>query len=149
MRNAGATYEKIAEQMGYSVGSAQKDVFRAIRETVRVPTEAMLDRQRAIINDLIRVNYQTAIDRNHPRQFEAQAKLLECLKHEAQLWSLYAPAKVQVGITAGEFAQQAVDLLKATGSGPLVELVRAAPEVLDVEPEEPGSWSNLGELSGS
>jgi len=95
---------------------------------------------------MIRTNYPLAIDKTAPRCFEAQQKILECLAHEAKLTGLYAPARVNVGIGEEEFGRQAAELLKVTGPGPLLELVRAAPTVDAevVEPVEEGEpWSNL------
>jgi hypothetical protein len=63
------------------------------------------------------------------------------------LFGLDAPQRLAVGISETEFAQQAVELLKVTGPGPLLELVRAAPidgEVIaEAGESEPDGWSNI------
>jgi hypothetical protein len=146
MRNAGATFQRIGDQLGISEQMARNDVSRAIKEWVRVPAEQMVDRQRAILNDIVRVEYSAAMDPSSPRHYQAQAKILEALEHEAKLHGLYAPQKVSLGISEQEFARQAAELLKVTGPAPLLEL--AATEVVEAEvveavedDEEP--WSNL------
>lgn len=146
MRTAGATWEEIAVKYGYTETQARNDVMRCVRESVRVPAEQLLDRQRAIINDVIRVEYPAALDPSSPRHYEAQAKLLEFLQHEAKLTGMYAPTRVNVGISEEEFTRQAAELLAVTGQGPLLELVRDSPVAADatvVEAEVDESWSNL------
>jgi len=154
MRNAGATFPKIADALGISEKVARTDVRKAIAEVVRVPVDQMVDRQRSILLDITRVNYPAAMGGDR----EAQAVLLRVLEHEAKLYGLYAPARVNVGISETEFASQAADLLKALGTEPLRELA-GVPEPLDAEvlpdtpapdddagderPDAPNAWSNL------
>ena len=132
MRNAGATYTRIAEQLNISEQMARNDVSRAIKEWVKVPAGEMVNRQRAILLDITRVEMPAALDPSSPRHYEAQSKILQVLEHEAKLFGLYAPAKVSLGITEQEFAAQAAELLKITGPGPLLELV-GRPGVVDAE----------------
>jgi hypothetical protein len=142
MRNAGASFEKIAETLQISEQQAHNDVTRAIKEWVKIPAEQMLDRQRAILNDLIRVEYPAAMNPQHPRHYEASRMIVDVLKHEANLYGLHAPTRVNLGISEQDFAKQAVELLKATGPGPLRELAGLAPlDAEVVEDDEP--WSNL------
>lgn len=118
LRNAGATYAKIAQTLQISQERARQDVNRAIKEVVKLPVDQMVDRQRAILLDITRRNYTAALDGDR----EAQGVIIRCLEHEAKLYGLYAPARVSIGISEAEFGQQAADLLKLVGTGPLAEL---------------------------
>lgn len=157
MRNAGSTYTAIAEQLGISEQQAKNDVSRAIREWVRIPAEQMVTRQRAIICDFIKTNYPIAMNRNAPDHYEAQAKILDCLAHEAKLFGLNRPVQVDLGISEEEFGRQAAALLRVTGRAPLLELVKSSQvesidgEVIDAVEDTEGQdgapeqerWSNL------
>lgn len=118
LRNAGATYARIAETLNITEIRARKDVQQAIKEVVRLPVDQMVDRQRAILLDITRRNYQAAMDGDR----EAQGVIIRCLEHEAKLYGLYAPARVAIGISEAEFGQQAADLLQLVGTAPLAEL---------------------------
>lgn len=134
MRNAGATFPKIAEALGVSEAVARKDVRKAIAEVVKLPVDQMVDRQRAILLDITRVNYPAAMSGDR----DAQAVLLRVLEHEAKLYGLYAPARVNVGISEQEFAAQAAELLSALGTEPLRELA-GVPPTIDAEVIPPPS----------
>lgn len=118
LRNAGATYPKIGEQLGTTEMQARRDVRAAIREVVELPTEEMVLRQRAVLLDITRVNYMAAMGGDK----DAQNMLIKCLEHEAKLYGLYAPARVNVGISETDFARQASELLAVVGDAPLREL---------------------------
>lgn len=146
MRNAGATFIRIAEQLGVSEKQARNDVRKAVQEVVQLPVDQMVERQRAILLNITRVNYPAAMSGDR----EAQAVLLRVLEHEAKLYGLYAPARVNIGISESEFALQAAELLQALGTEPLRELAGQPPlTVEEIEPDsgelgdEPNSWSNL------
>ena len=141
MRNAGATFTKIAEQLGVREHVARADVRKAIAEVVKLPVDQMVDRQRAILLDITRVNYPAAMAGDR----DAQATLLRVLEHEAKLYGLYAPARVNVGISEQEFAAQAAELLAALGTEPLRELAGEPPLDAEVipDPTTPEDWSNL------
>lgn len=145
MRNAGATYERIADQLGIPVHRVQSDVSYAIRNWVRVPAEQMVDRQRAIFLDILRVEYPAAMDPSSPRHYQALDRVLEVLRDERKLFGLDAPQKISLGISEQEFAERAAELLKVTGTRPLLELAGQQEDVVDaqvVEVEEE-RWSNL------
>ena len=129
LRNAGATYARIAETLQITEVRARKDVQQAIKEVVKLPVDQMVDRQRAILLDITRRNYQSAMDGDR----EAQSVIIRCLEHEAKLYGLYAPARVAVGISESEFGQHAADLLKLVGTGPLAELAGLPTEGLEIE----------------
>lgn len=154
MRNAGATWERVAQALGVSVGQAQKDVARAIKLWVRVPADQMVERQRAVLLDLMRVEYPAAMDPSSSRHYAAVDRVLEILRDERKLFGLDAPQKISLGISEEEFAARASELLAVTGDRPLRELAGQQLAIVDAEvvedpsvqavaeePEEP--WSNL------
>lgn len=137
MRNAGATYAKIAEQLGVSTVIVRKDVRLALREVVSETAEDMVARQRAILLDVTRANYPAALQGD----LGAQSAIVKCLEHEAKLFGLYAPTKVAVGVSDTEFASQAAELISALGLEPPRELIAA--DVIDVETETPVSATEI------
>ena len=155
MRNAGATIPRIAEQMGVTETTIRNDIRKAVQEVVRVPVDQMVDRQRAILLDITRVNYPAAMGGDR----EAQGVILRVLEHEAKLYGLYAPQRVTVGISEQEFAAKAAELLQVLGTAPLRELAgpshSAPPLEAEVVAEATGApvtapgapdeqtWSNL------
>lgn len=144
LRNAGATYPRIAEQLGVTEMRARKDVRKAILEVVKLPVDQMVDRQRAVLLDIQRVNYHQAMSGDR----DAQTMIIRCLEHEAKLYGLYAPARVNVGISESDFAQQAAELLAAVGTEPLRELAglragKTAPPSPPPTPERSSSGNDL------
>jgi hypothetical protein len=148
LRNKGTTYAQIACELDISEIMARRYVKAVIREIVEIPVDEMVSRQRSVMLDIVRTNYDDATDRRSADRFDAQGVILRCLEHEAKLYGLFAPTRVNLGVNADEFGRQAVDLLKVIGPEPLRELagittdaqVRAAldavaprPEVIDAE----------------
>jgi Sigma-70, region 4 len=145
------TFAQIAAELGVSEDTAANDVRRAIQEVVRVPAEQMVDRQRAILLELVRTDWPGAKNGD----LEKQAMILRFLQHESQLFGLNAPTRVAVGISAHEFGRCVAELLPLVGAAPLYELAGlpttgpSAQDVIDGEITEPGlpdgePWSNLG-----
>lgn len=163
LRNAGLTYAKIGDQQGTNAHTARNDVRVALREVLNDTAEDMLARQRSVLADLQRAHYPAALQGDR----DATTAVLKCLEHEAKLFGLFAPARVNVGVTDTEFAAQAVELITALGLQPMPELERTLikhepvieAEVVSTttpsreepdddphpEPEEaePDDWSNL------
>jgi predicted transcriptional regulator len=166
LRNAGATYARIGIELGVTEIRAREYVKVATREIVAIPVDQMVERQRAILLDITRVNYSPALKGDK----EAQGVILRALEHEAKLYGLYAPTRVNVGVSETEFARQAAELLAVIGPEPLKELAgvmhqqvaAASPaeaavdeaitdaEVISVEEDDPdiedddgADWSNL------
>lgn len=136
LRNGGATYKQIADRTGVSMQMARKDVQAALREFVRAPAEEMIAQQRAILHDLRRAHYPRALS-GDPDSTKA---VMACLEHEAKLFGLHAPARVNLGITDTEFAQEAVKLIAGLPRDAMADLHRQARtdaaehgEVLDAE----------------
>lgn len=120
LRNAGLTYAKIGDQQGTNAGIARNDVRMALREVLNDTAEDMLARQRSVLADLQRAHYPAALQGDR----DATTAVLKCLEHEAKLFGLYAPSRVNVGVTDTEFAAQAVELITALGLQPMPELER-------------------------
>lgn len=166
LRNAGMTYQAIADKLGISSGMVRRDIRMALREVVSETAEDMLARQRGILFDLQRQAYPAALNGDR----DAQAMILKTLDHEAKLFGLYAPTRVAVGVSDTEFAEQAAELISSLGLQPPKELRRAsdAPDTIDAEvvtpadagggepdgdadqlgaeppgPARPGNWSNI------
>ena len=129
LRNAGATYQRIADQLGVTVPTARKDVRLALREVINETAEDMLARQRSVLMDIQRSNYAAALQGDR----EAQTMVIRCLEHEAKLFGLYAPTRVAVGVSDTEFAEQAADLISSLGLEPPKELARAVRQATAVE----------------
>ncbi len=121
MRNAGATYARIADQMGLTTQTVRADVRKALREVINETAEDMLARQRSILLDLTRSNYAAALSGDR----DATGVILRVLEHEAKLFGLYAPTRVAVGVSDTEFAEQAAELIASLGLEPPRELARA------------------------
>lgn len=157
MRNAGATYKQIAEKMGISTTQVRKDIRLAYREVIAETAEDMIARQRSILFDIQRANYSAAVGGD----IDAQKAILSTLDHEAKLFGLYAPTRVNVGVSDVEFAEKAATLINSLGLEPPKELVNAIRnrpedidgEVVDVPVVEPApaasgpvaaeDWSNI------
>lgn len=143
MRNAGATYAKIAEQFGVSTLTVRKDVRLALREVVSETAEDMVARQRGILLDMTRANYPAALQGD----MAAQSAIVKCLEHEAKLFGLYAPTRVSVGVSDTEFAAQAAELIAALGLEPPKELRSA--DVIDADVVNSDPSDSLCETNGA
>lgn len=144
MRNAGATYQRIAAQLNITIPTARKDVRYALREVINETAEDMLARQRSVLLDIQRVNYPAALRGDK----EAQTMILKALDHEAKLFGLNAPTRVAVGVSDTEFAEQAAELIESLGLQPPQELKRAPePDIIDVHITDidppPDDWTNI------
>lgn len=107
MRNAGATYQRIADQLGISTVTARKDLQRAYREVLNDTPEDMLARQRSVLLDITRANYAAALQGDK----DAAMTIIKGLEQEAKLFGLYAPTRALIGVSDVEFAEQAAALI--------------------------------------
>ena len=124
MRNAGATLDAIAKKLGTSTYSVSRDIELSLLDIVREPAEHRIANQLAIINDLRKGNYLGAV-RGDKGSGDV---ILKTLDHEAKLLGLYAPTRVNVGVSDDDFATTMAALLG--------ELGRVAPEGLLPETRE-------------
>jgi hypothetical protein len=97
LRLVGLTFDRIAEQIGYTDGSAAYKAYqRAIARTVTQPAEELRDVELARLDSLWRVNYRNAMTG------DAKATLV-CLRiseRRARLLGMDAPIKTEMELTA-------------------------------------------------
>lgn len=131
LRNAGATYNQIAEKTGVSLPTARKDVAAALREIVAETAEDMIARQRAVLFDIQRANYAAAASGD----IDAARIILSTLEREARLFGLDAPTRVNVGVSDVEFAEKTALLITSLGLTPPKAILAALGEreVVDAE----------------
>ncbi len=118
MRHVGATYQAIAEQLGVSVPTAVRDVQAGLKEIMKEPAEEMIANQRVAIRDMRKALYVAMLGGDK----DAISSMLKALDHEAKLFGLYAPARVNVGVNDEEFALTAVKLMREIGITPPAQL---------------------------
>lgn len=129
MRNAGATWKSIADQVGVSVDTCVRDVQAALREILREPAEDMIANQRAMLHDMKRAVFVRAL-RGEDAAIDRMVKLFD---HEAKLFGLYAPARVNVGVSDEDFAATAVELMREIGVEPPSSMARPQQNVGEIE----------------
>ena len=112
MRNAGATFTKIADALGVSTATVRKDLTRAYRDVLADTPEEMMSRQRSILLDITRANYPAMLSGDK----DAAATILRALAQEAALFGLNAPTRVIAGVSDVEFAEQAAALISSIAS---------------------------------
>lgn len=95
---------------GYDERYAERDWRAAIKDVVRIPLDEMVDDQRARTMALIATYMPDAVD---PllKDKDAAKLVLDCETHEAKLFGLYAPTRVNVGVSDTEFGAQAAQLI--------------------------------------
>jgi len=131
LRNAGATYNQIAEKTGVSLPTARKDVAAALREIVAETAEDMIARQRAVLFDIQRANYAAAASGD----IDAARIILSTLEREARLFGLDAPTRVNVGVSDVEFAEKTALLITSLGLTPPKAILAALGERETVDAE--------------
>lgn len=122
LRNAGMTFTAIADKLQISTLQVRRDIRIALRDVIREPAEDMIARQRSVLFDLQRQAYPAALQGDN----ESRNFIIKLLEHEARLFGLYAPARVAIGVSDTEFAEQAAELIASLGLQPPRELRRAA-----------------------
>jgi hypothetical protein len=119
LRNMGATFTRIAAELGISASVARADVRLAYREVLNETTEDFVARQRSVLLDCQRGAYPLALQGDK----DAIMAIVRCLEQEAKLLGLYAPARMAVGISDVDFAEQAAELISKLGLTPPRELM--------------------------
>lgn len=114
MRNAGASLGDISKKMGVSYRTTQRDIEQGLKELLREPAEEMIANQRAILRDMRRALYVSMMGGDK----DAISSMMKTLDHEARLFGLYAPARVNVGVSDEEFALTAAKLMSEIGVTP-------------------------------
>jgi hypothetical protein len=129
-RQAGATFDQIAQRLGYSNESGARAAFRRAMERVRD------DAINSEMRDLHRQRLEIALKAIWPQilqgDFEAIKLMLKILERDAKLFGIDAPIKTEVEVTSYDG-----DLLRQRTR----EIVQAIREVA-------GQEDPLGERSG-
>lgn len=129
-RQAGATFDQIAQRLGYSNESGARAAFRRAME--RIKDDAINSEMR----DLHRQRLEIALKAIWPQilqgDFEAIKLMLKILERDAKLYGLDAPVKAEVEVTSydGNLLRQRTR-----------EIVQAVREIA-------GQEDSLGERSG-
>jgi hypothetical protein len=119
LRNMGCTFSVIAAELGVSATVARADVRVAYREVLNETTEDFVARQRSVLLDCQRGAYPLAMQGDK----DSIMAIVRCLEQEAKLLGLYAPARMAVGISDVDFAEQAAELISKLGLTPPKELM--------------------------
>jgi len=96
LREAGAKYSAIAEQLGYkSPASAYRAVVAGLKKTLQEPAEELRKLDEVRYDRLILALWQRALDGN----LEAYDRLLKAMRQRGALLGLNAPAQIEQTIT--------------------------------------------------
>lgn len=119
LRNAGGTFSQIAAQLGISATVVRADVRIALREVLAETIEDGVARQVSVLRDMQRGAYPGAMSGDK----DSIMAIVRCLEQEAKLKGFYAPARMAVGISDVDFAEQAAELITKLGLEPPRELM--------------------------
>lgn len=129
MRNQGYGLEHIAQECEVSISTSKRDITEALRTMVRLPIEDMVANHRAIVADIIKSNYPAMLVGDD----KAASVMLKTLDHEAKLFGLYAPARVNVGVNDEEFSKTVANLLREIGVDNLTDVPRMIEGTVEAE----------------
>lgn len=129
LRNAGVTYAKIAEQLGISTDTVARDITKGLREILHEPAEEMLGSQRSMLSDIRRANYVAMLGGD----LKAASMILRTMEHEAKLFGLYAPTRVNVDVSDEDFALTAARLMQEMGVTPPEAIAAALEQPVEAE----------------
>lgn len=122
LRNAGYTFAVIAAQLGISATVVRADVRLAMREVLSETVEEAVARQVSVLRDMQHGAYSGAMTGDK----DSIMAIVRCLEQEAKLKGLYAPARLAVGISDVDFAEQAAVLFEKLGQAVPKELMTNA-----------------------
>lgn len=125
LRAEGKTLAQIASELGISVPTASRDITTAIREICRPDAEEIIAVQRRIIDDIRSAVYAKATRGN----LGAIDRLIRTMEHEAKLFGIYAPARVDVGLDGVDFEARERELLAQIAASQ-AELSAQSPDAL-------------------
>lgn len=158
LRNSGRTFEEIVKAFANSGITVTKEMVSRdwkayLREITDEDRERMVAQQRAILMDFRRTNYMDAVNTDPDRieeRLAAQKEIRAAMDHEAKLFGLYSPQKVQLGISDTEFAEETARLISSLGLEPPKELLKdSARNVIDAEIIEPGETAEAVERAAT
>lgn len=119
LRNAGYTFAVIAAQLGVSATVVRADCRLAMREVLSETVEEAVARQVSVLRDMQHGAYSGAMTGDK----DSIMAIVRCLEQEAKLKGLYAPARLAVGISDVDFAEQAASLFEKLGHAVPKELM--------------------------
>lgn len=119
LRNAGYTFSVIAAQLGISATVVRADCRLAMREVISETIEEGVARQMSVLRDMQHGAYPCAMSGDK----DSIMAIVRCLEQEAKLKGLYAPARMSVGISDVDFAEQAAVLFEKLGQAVPKELM--------------------------
>lgn len=130
LRNAGMTFQQIANIQHISPAMVRRDVETALREHMSGQLDQIIAKHRSVLMDMQRANYGAMLAGGSNGK-DAAAVILKGLEHEAKLLGLYAPTRVVTGVQEVEFSERFVQLVSLIKPDTLKELLRGA----NVRPE--------------
>jgi hypothetical protein len=126
LRNGGSRYSDIARELGVSEATVAEDITNHLARMARPEAEHLIGRQRQIMDDIIAANYQSMLLGDD----KAAKTILTAVAHEAKLMGLYAPERVQIGVSHENFAVTAVQLMERLGITPPEAIASSVPREL-------------------
>lgn len=127
LRNAGMTYQQIANAQGISPAMVRRDEQIALRELASGQIDLIIAKHRSVVLDAQRANYPAMLDGSDRKAQVAATKIIfDGLTHEAKLLGLYAPTRVVTGVSEVEFSERFVDLISQVSPDTLKELLRGS-----------------------
>jgi hypothetical protein len=106
LRKAGATYQQIADTLGYSVAGAEKAVKTALADMKHEPAQELIILERARLDALLMGIWSQAVKGNQG----AIDRALRIMERRAKLLGLDAPVKTDMTVNTWE--DKVVALLK-------------------------------------
>ncbi|AGT12970.1 helix-turn-helix DNA-binding protein [Mycobacterium phage KayaCho] len=112
LKNAGATWAQIAQQVGVSIATCRKDMAIVQRDINNEQPSQVVARHRAVIFDIQRANYPAMMRGDK----DAAMVILRALHREANLLGLDSPTRVLAAVSAEDFANEAARLIESITS---------------------------------
>lgn len=107
LRNAGATWSKVAEECGVSVVTVRKDYAVVCHDVNAEQPAHVVARHRSVIFDIQRANYPAMMRGDK----DAAATILRALEREAKLLGLDSPTRILASVSKDDFANEAARLI--------------------------------------
>lgn len=109
LRNAGATWAKVAEECKVSIATVRKDMDIVQRDINNEQPNQVIARHRAVIFDIQRANYPAMMRGDK----DAAMVILRALHRESKLLGLDSPARVLASVSADDFNNEAARLIQS------------------------------------
>lgn len=119
LRNGGMSFQRIADELGMTVGQVTSDIKRGLRSVMREQAAEIAANQIVITRNLVAALYPNAL-RGDVSSVRA---ITDLLGHQARVLGLYAPARVDVAVSDEDFAATTAKMLREIGIAPPKELM--------------------------